>query len=110
MVRKRTRFPDARPNSLVLYGHPASGHSYKVALFLALARIDCRYRPVDIFAPIEKREPSFRKASRFGEVPVLVADGRSICQSNAILLWLAKGTPYLPSGMCDPCRLSLPRP
>lgn len=79
-----TAFPD-----LILYGHPVSGHSYKVALFLTLADLEYRYRDIDIFAPGDTRGSSFRTVSRFNEVPVLVAGDDAICQSNAILIWLA---------------------
>jgi glutathione S-transferase len=75
---------------LALYGHPASGHSYKVALFLSLAQTAFRYREVDIFAPPGSRSRAFQAVSRFNEVPVLVVSGRAMCQSNAILLWLAE--------------------
>ncbi len=74
---------------LTLYGHPVSGHSYKIALFLTLAELGYRYREIDIFAPGDTRDSSFQTVSRFNEVPVLVADDDAICQSNAILIWLA---------------------
>jgi glutathione S-transferase len=44
---------------------------------------------VDLALPRAERPEDFRAASRFGEVPVLVADGTPMCQSNAILQWLA---------------------
>jgi glutathione S-transferase len=71
---------------LTLYGNWASGHSYKVALFLELADAAYRYEEIDIFVP---REPAFVQLSRHNEVPVLVCDGKPIVQSNAILIWLA---------------------
>lgn len=72
----------------ILYGHPESGHTYKVALALELAGIPFEYRWVDVFKPREQRPADFQAASRHGEIPVLV-DGVPLVQSNAILLHLA---------------------
>ena len=77
---------------LVLYGHHESGHSYKVRLFLTLAGMPHRYVWVDTDIPRSARPEEFRRVSQFGEVPVLVADGRPQAQSNAILLSLARET------------------
>jgi len=74
---------------LKLYGNVASGHSYKVRLFLLLAGIEHEYCNVDLDVPLAERTPDFVAASRFGEVPVVVVDGTSVCQSNAILAMLA---------------------
>lgn len=51
-----------------------------------------QYREVDIFQPLSGRPREFREQSRFGEVPVLVHDGITISQSNAILLYLSELT------------------
>lgn len=74
----------------MLYGHPESGHSYKAALALTVLGLSYEYRYVDLKTPREARREDWRAVSRFGEVPVLVADGRWIVQSNAILLHLAR--------------------
>jgi glutathione S-transferase len=76
----------------VLYGHPESGHSYKVALALSMLELSYEYRVVDVFAPRNERAPDFRAASPFGEIPVLVVDGVPLAQSNAILLHLMRRT------------------
>ena len=76
--------------NLILYGHEESGHSYKVALALALGRIGHEFRWVDVHAPREQRRTDFQAVSRFGELPVLVDDGVALAQSNAILLHLAE--------------------
>lgn len=75
--------------TLTLYGNCFSGHSYKVRLALMLADVSHDYVHVDLAVPRAAREADFRAVSRFGEVPVLVADGTAMCQSNAILQWLA---------------------
>jgi glutathione S-transferase len=77
---------------MLLYGHHDSGHAYKVRLFLLLTQTPHEYRWVDIWAPHEHRLADFQVASTYGEVPVLVDEGRHWCQSNAILLHLAQKT------------------
>lgn len=74
----------------ILYGHPDSGHSYKVKLALTLLGVLHDYRPVEVFAPREERRADWCAVSRFGEIPVLVVDGEAIVQSDAILLHLAR--------------------
>lgn len=76
--------------SVLLYGNSGSGHSYKPALFLALAAIPHEYRPVNLEIARIERAPDFVAVSPYGEVPVLVEDGVSLAQSNAILLHLAR--------------------
>lgn len=72
-----------------LYGHPDSGHAYKVKLCLAAADIPHDYEEIDIFSPRASRPPEFRQNSRFHEVPLLIDDGKAYVQSGAILLHLA---------------------
>lgn len=75
----------------ILYCNRESGHSYKVALALALMHVPCEQRVVDLNLPRDERPEDFRRASLFGEVPVLVDDsGLGICQSNVILDHLAR--------------------
>src|SRR5438128_2203989 len=79
-------------NGLLLYGHPESGHSYKVKLMLALANINHGYEVVDITIPREQRPEPFRSLSldRFGEVPLLVSGDDIVVQSNSILIYLSQ--------------------
>jgi glutathione S-transferase len=74
---------------ITLFGHPESGHTYKVAMSLALMGEPFHYRWVDVFAPRHARDPDFQQVSRFGEIPVVVDAGIAHAQSNAILLHLA---------------------
>lgn len=77
--------------ALILYTNRESGHSYKVALALALMAIPFEQRVVDLSVPRAQRREDFRRDALFGEVPVLVdADGLAISQSNAILDHLAR--------------------
>ncbi|WP_026182330.1 glutathione S-transferase family protein [Leeia oryzae] len=75
-----------------LYGGTGSGHSFKVRSFLLLADIPHVYHWVDLDLPRHARRPDFLMASKFGEVPVLMDDGHAMCQSNAILMYLARKT------------------
>lgn len=75
---------------LKLYGHPDSGHAYKVALALTLAGIPYDYERIDIWADKSTRPQAFLAASRFAEVPCLVTKNDSKTQSGAILSWLAR--------------------
>lgn len=72
-------------NRWVLYGHPLSGHSYKVALALSLLGQAFEFRLVDIDQGRDARRADWRADSRFGEVPVLLDNGQAVTQSNAIL-------------------------
>lgn len=72
-----------------LYGHPDSGHAYKVKLCLAVAEIPHDYEELDIFSDRESRPFEFRNNSRFHEVPLLIDDSQAYVQSNAILIHLA---------------------
>jgi glutathione S-transferase len=62
----------------------------------ALGR-DYRWVAVDIMSG-ESRTPEFLLLNPFGQVPTVVFDdGRALAQSNAIILHLAEGTPWIPA-------------
>jgi len=73
-----------------LYSNRYSGHSYKVAMLLALSGSAYRLIEVDLSVPREERSADFRAASRFLEVPVLIDGDARLCQSNNILSYLAR--------------------
>lgn len=75
-----------------LFGSTDSGHSFKVRSFLQLAGTAHTYEWINLSTPRPARPEHFRVASKFGEVPVLIDGTRSLCQSNAILLYLAGKT------------------
>jgi glutathione S-transferase len=77
---------------MLLYGSTGSGHSFKVRSFLMLAEIPHRYEWIDLGKPRSERATDFVAASKFGEVPVLIDGDYSLCQSNAILIYLAQKT------------------
>lgn len=72
-----------------LFGHPDSGHAFKVKFFLDWSGADYHYECVDIFADRSTRSTEFLKASKFAEVPTLIDNESSYIQSNAILVYLA---------------------
>lgn len=75
-----------------LFGSTDSGHSFKVKSYLQLSGIPHVYEWIDLSVPRSSRPPHFRAASKFGEVPVLIDGSQALCQSNAILLYLARKT------------------
>lgn len=79
-----------------LYSMQSSGNSYKVRMLLA--RLGIRYRLVETdFFRGETRTPEFLMKNPDGRVPVLELPGmRYLAESNAILVYLAEGTPYYP--------------
>ena len=75
---------------MIFYGGTNSGHSFKVLSFLLLTQQAHEFRCIDLAMPRNERGADFIKHSKFGEVPVLVDDGRALCQSNSILMYIAK--------------------
>lgn len=79
-----------------LYSMQNSGNSYKVRLALAHLRIPYRLVEIDILKG-ESRTPEFITKNPNGQVPLLeVAEGRYLAESNAILWYVAGGTPLAP--------------
>jgi glutathione S-transferase len=76
-----------------LYSMRRSGNSYKVRLALTQLRIPYRLVEVDILRG-ESRTPEFLAKNPNGQVPLLeVEPGRYIAESNAILWYVAGGSP-----------------
>ena len=79
-----------------LYGDRISGNCYKPALLLTQLGRPFQWISVDIRKG-ETRNPDFLAKNPNGRVPVLeLAPGAFLSESNAILFYLAEGTPYLP--------------
>jgi len=84
-----------------LYSMRRSGNSYKVRLALARLGIPFQLVEVDILKG-ESRTPDFLAKNPNGQVPLLeVAPGRYIAESNAILWYVAGGTPLAPEDRID---------
>src|SRR5213079_3730973 len=84
-----------------LYSMQRSGNSYKVRLALALLNAPYRAIEVDILRG-ESRTPDFLAKNPSGQVPLLeVAEGRYLAESNAILWYVAGGTPLAPEARVE---------
>lgn len=82
---------------LKLHDYLPSQNAWKVRLLLNHLGVDHETVPVSIFEGEGKRQ-EFLAKNPVGAVPVLeLDDGRTLPESNAILLYLAEGTPYLPT-------------
>jgi glutathione S-transferase len=81
---------------VLLYDSRVSGNCYKVRQLFAHLGIEYERREVDVIDRSGRLEllGAFNPALR---VPTLVLDdGRSLAESNAITFYFAEGTPYLP--------------
>jgi glutathione S-transferase len=86
-----------------LYDYPASCNCYKVRLLLSQLGIEYERVPVDIFNG-ETLTGEYGRMNPARTTPVLETDdGRYLQESNAILVYLARGTPLLPD---DPFELA----
>jgi glutathione S-transferase len=82
---------------LRLYDYAASANCYKARLLLAQLGLDYERVPVDIFDG-DTLTDEFEQLNPHRSTPVLqLADGRALVESNAILWYLAAGTPFLPA-------------
>jgi len=82
---------------ITIYGMRASGNCYKLQLLLD--QLGREYRWVDVdSAHGETRTSDYLAKNPNGKVPLLeLDDGRRLAESDAILCYLAEGTPFLPS-------------
>lgn len=80
-----------------VYGDSISGNCYKVKLLLSYLKADYEWIELDILQG-ETRTEDFLIKNPNGKIPLLeLATGQYLCESNAILNYLAAGTPYLPT-------------
>ncbi|WP_432464039.1 MULTISPECIES: glutathione S-transferase family protein [unclassified Agarivorans] len=81
---------------MILHDYLPSGNGYKIRLLLSLLGQDYQLKCYDIVQG-ETHTEAFLKLNANGKIPVLeFDDGRSLTESNAILYYLAQGTPYWP--------------
>src|SRR5262245_24304606 len=77
-----------------------SGNAYKVSLALAHLGLASGVSVVELdimTSPSETRRPEFLAKNPNGRIPLVeLDDGSYLAESNAILCYLAEGTPYLP--------------
>jgi glutathione S-transferase len=80
-----------------LYDNLDSGNGYKCRLVMTQLGIPFERVELDIFANAT-RTPEFLAKNPNGKIPLLeLDDGRRLAESNAILHYLADGTPLLPT-------------
>ena len=82
---------------LTIYGDPISGNCLKVKWTAERLAIPYTWRDVDVTTG-ETRTPAFLAMNPAGQVPTVVLDdGRTLGQSNAIILYLAEGSDLIPA-------------
>ena len=88
-----------------LYDFHTSGNGYKVRLLLTLLNHPFAYREVNILNG-ESRTPEFLAINPNGRIPVLVTpENETLVESNAILCFLAEGTPFMPQDRLERARV-----
>lgn len=88
-----------------LYDYLPSGNSYKVRLLMSYLGLDYEHVPVDITRG-ETQTKAYKKINPAGQIPLLeLNDGRKLAESNAILFFLAEGTPYWPLPAFDQAKI-----
>lgn len=90
---------------LRLYDYLPSGNGYKVRLLLRLLGQPFELVEKDIVKG-ETRTPEYLAKNPNGRIPLLeLEDGSFLPESNAILFYLAEGTPFLPGDRLDRARV-----
>ena len=84
-------------STMTIYGDPISGNCLKVKW--TADRLALPYRWIDVAVTKgETRTPQFLAVNPTGQVPaVILADGRTLSQSNAIILHLAEDSDLIPA-------------
>lgn len=91
--------------TLTIYGDPISGNCLKVKWVADYLNIPYRWIDVDVVGGGAKT-PEFLALHPDGQVPaVVLADGRTLAQSNAIIFHLAEGSDLIPADAYDRARM-----
>jgi glutathione S-transferase len=90
---------------LTLFDYGPSANCLKVRVLLRQLGVEHDRVTVDIFAG-ESRSDAYLALNPAGRTPaILLDDGTAIAESDAILLFLAEGSPLLPSGRVERARV-----
>lgn len=90
---------------LTIYGDSISGNCLKVKWISDHLGLAYRWIETGVLSG-ETRTPEFLAMNPAGQVPVMIlADGRPLAQSNAIILHLAEGTPLVPADAYERARM-----
>src|SRR5689334_13970141 len=96
MGRLRPVVPSRMARPMLVYGDSRSGNCLKVRWTADRLGIPYEWRETDVMGGAT-RTPQFLALNPAGQVPlVILADGRPLAQSNAIILHLAEGSPLIP--------------
>ena len=88
-----------------IYGDSISGNCLKVSWTADFLGLPYTWIETDIMKG-ESRTPAFLAMNPAGQVPAVVFDdGRSLAQSNAIILHLAEGSSLIPADAFDRARM-----
>jgi glutathione S-transferase len=80
-----------------LYDYLPSGNGYKVRLLLTQLGVPFERIELDIIQG-ETRTPAFLRKFPNGRIPAVELDnGQQLFESNAIILYFAEGTPFMPA-------------
>ena len=81
---------------ITLYSMPSSGNSYKVRLLLHKLGIPFQHIAAEYGSGVTTSD-DFRKLNPNGKVPLVVLeDGRTLAESDAILTYFGEGTRFVP--------------
>jgi glutathione S-transferase len=90
---------------LTIYGDSISGNCLKVKWVADFLGLSYRWIETDILQG-QSRTADFLARNPAGQVPtVILDDGRPLAQSNAIILYLAEGSPLIPAAPYDRARM-----
>jgi glutathione S-transferase len=80
-----------------LYDYLPSGNGYKIRLLLSQLGVPFERIELDIIKG-ETRTPEFLRKFPNGRIPAVeLDDGKLLFESNAIILYFAEGTPFMPA-------------
>jgi glutathione S-transferase len=78
---------DTGASPIILHGSALSGHTHRVELMLGMLGLPFRFENADATV---RRSPAFLALNPLGQIPVLQDGDLTLCDSNAILVYLAR--------------------
>lgn len=88
-----------------VYGDLRSGNCYKIKALMDLLDIPHQWQFIDIFRG-ESRQLEFLAKNPNGRIPVLqTPEDDYLCESNAILFYLAEGSSWIPEAHLEQARM-----
>jgi len=91
---------------VILHDYLPSGNGYKVRLLLTQLGVPFRRIEYDTTRGETRTQEFLERVNANGRVPVLETnEGELLTESDAILFYLAEGTPFLPDGRLDRARV-----